>query len=555
MTRARPPSNTRRLGSVLVVLATLGLSMTACSDTGSDDSAGSARDDATGDRAGEREPRDEPPGDPAPTIDRADVDAGIDKVPGEVRKVLEASGVPGAAVAIVYDDEVVFAEGFGVRSLDTGDPVDTETVFQIASLSKPISATVVSELVAEGKLGWDDPVIDYTPDFALGDPAVTQWVSPADLFSHRSGLPDHAGDLLEDLGYDRGYVLSRLAMEPLGEFRNDYAYTNYGLTAGAVAAATAAGGQWETVAEETLFEPAGMDHSTYSFTEFMSKDNRAEPHVRNSEGEWVVGAQRMPQAQSPAGGVSSNIEDLAKFVRIQLADGRLGDRTIVAKTPDSVGALEAMRTPRSLSSPPRSPSANSGFYGYGLNVDTRDDGFVSLSHSGAFAMGAATAVLMIPGQDLGVVTITNGQPVGAPEAINQIVADLVIDGEVTKDWYGLYNGVMEQLYVPTTPTDWTAEVADPSAQRAGSAYVGTYTNDYYGPMEVREGPDGLEMTLGPESMAFPLTAYDGDSFLFTPPGENSTGPTGITFAVEGDVATSANSEFYDETGLGTWQRA
>ena len=125
--------------------------------------------------------------------------------------MLERSGVPGASITVVHGDEVVYARGFGVRDLDSGEPVDEETVFQLASLSKPISATVVSALVGRGELDWSDPVVEHTPGFELSDPMVSERVSVGDLFSHRSGLPDHAGDLLEDLGFDREEIL--LALE------------------------------------------------------------------------------------------------------------------------------------------------------------------------------------------------------------------------------------------------------------------------------------------------------------------------------------------------------
>ena len=118
-------------------------------------------------------------------------------------------------------------------------------MFQLASLSKPLGATVVAHQVGENAIGWDTPIVSKLPWFALSDPAVTQMVSVGDMFSHRSGLPDHAGDMLEDLGYDRRYVLERLRQLPLDPFRISYAYTNFGLTAGAEAVAVGAGKSWE----------------------------------------------------------------------------------------------------------------------------------------------------------------------------------------------------------------------------------------------------------------------------------------------------------------------
>lgn len=141
-----------------------------------------------------------------------------------------------------------------MRDVKTRVPVDKRTVFHLASVSKSLSATVVAGIVGHrpaqrtAPLKWTDPVVKHLPSFALADPYVTEHVTLADVFSHESGLPDHAGDLLEDLGYDQAYVLHAPRLEPLDPFRAHYAYTNFGLTAAAEAAAAAAKRPWaETI--------------------------------------------------------------------------------------------------------------------------------------------------------------------------------------------------------------------------------------------------------------------------------------------------------------------
>ncbi|MGI9579321.1 MAG: serine hydrolase [Microthrixaceae bacterium] len=525
------------------------LLFTACStsDTGESASEGKASSEQAGQTSGED--RLVPPGDPAQTVSRSDVDAALEKVPTEAEALLEQSGLPAMAVTVVFEDEVVLAEGFGVKEAGGDDPVDANTVFQIASLSKPLGATVVAGLVGDGQVAWDDEVIEHLPDFELSDPAVTDMVTIGDFYSHRSGLPDHAGDLLEDLGFDRGYIIDRLRLEPLDPFRNNYAYTNFGLTTGAVAAAAAAGTTWEEATESVLFGPAGMEDSSATLADFLAASNRAIPHERDPEGNYVALEQRDPDPQSPAGGMSSTAADMGTWMRIQLNEGMLGEEQIV----DS-DALLAMQTPQNLSGPPRSPSAHSSFYGYGLGIGYRDDGFTSWSHSGAFLLGTSTNVVMIPGQQLGVAVTTNGQPAGVPEAMAASVIDLITTGETTKDWLELFGQQFAGFYEPTTPTDWSQPVGDPRPAAEPETYVGTYASDYYGPLEVMNTGDGLVMTLGPQAMEFALEPYDGDTFLFTPPGENSLGPTGIEFEVVDGTAVSVRSEFYDETGLGTWTR-
>ncbi|WP_193320117.1 serine hydrolase domain-containing protein, partial [Mycobacterium tuberculosis] len=177
------------------------------------------------------------------------IDDAVAKVDGLVGELMQNTGIPGMAVAIVHGGKTLYAKGFGVRDVGKGggpdNKVDADTVFQLASVSKSVGATVVAHAVTDNVVTWDTPVVSKLPWFALRDPYVTGQVTIADLYSHRSGLPDHAGDLLEDLGYDRRQVLQRLKYLPLAPFRISYAYTNFGVTAAAEAVAAAAGQSWE----------------------------------------------------------------------------------------------------------------------------------------------------------------------------------------------------------------------------------------------------------------------------------------------------------------------
>ncbi|MEH6382307.1 MAG: serine hydrolase domain-containing protein, partial [Dietzia cercidiphylli] len=138
------------------------------------------------------------------------IDYAVGKVTDIVEEEMDASGIPGAAVAVVHGGEVVLAEGFGVRDTGTGAEVDARTVFPLASISKSVSATVVAAESADGQVDWSTPVSEYLPWFELSDPQLTPLVTVGDVFAHRSGLPGHAGDDLEDLGYDRPAVLHGL---------------------------------------------------------------------------------------------------------------------------------------------------------------------------------------------------------------------------------------------------------------------------------------------------------------------------------------------------------
>ena len=318
------------------------------------------------------------------------IPAAVARLDSIIGGVLAKTGVPGLAAAVVHDGRVLYAKGFGVRDVNSPARVDASTVFRLASVSKSLSSTVVAGVVGRKVIDWTDPVVAHLPTFALACPYVTRHVTYGDLFSHVSGLPDHAGDLLEDLGYDRAYILDRLRLEPLGPFRGQWEYTNFGLTAAAEAAAAATGHSWAELADEVLFGPVNMPSSSFRYRDFRSEANRAAMHVRVGE-RWVQKYARDADPEAPAGGASSNVLDLANWLILQLAGGTWRGKTVIGSD-----ALGQTHLPHALSSPPRSPVSRSGFYGYGMNVSYDYAGRLRLSHSGAFLQGASTTFALLP---------------------------------------------------------------------------------------------------------------------------------------------------------------
>ncbi|MFE7549559.1 serine hydrolase [Streptomyces gardneri] len=486
-----------------------------------------------------------PPPQPPPVLDRADVDRAVGRLDATVAELMKRTGVPGVSVAVVYEDKVVHLKGYGVREVGKAARIDADTVFQLASVSKPIASTVVAGAV--GVEGWQRPVSPELPEFRLKDPWVSSHVTVADLFSHRSGLPDHAGDLLEDLGYDQEYILSRLRYEPLAPFRASYAYTNFGLTAAAEAVAAEKNVPWEKLAEDTLYKPAGMNDTSSRFEDFAADPDRAHGHVKQADGTWKAQFVRDPDAQSPAGGVSSSARDMAVWLRLQLANGELDGRRIVAED-----ALTLTHHPEAVASPPRAPAGRTGFYGLGWNVSYDDEGRLRLSHTGAFALGAHTNVTMLPGEQLGIVVLTNGAPAGVADAVALDFFDVAQTGEPSRDWLPLVNAIYEQeADAGKSTTDFAKTPADAAPAKAADAYTGTYANDYYGRLTVAEENGGLVLRLGPEPQTYRLTHYDGDTFSFPTRGENAVGPTGVTFSPDGKTV---RVEYLDQEGLGTFTR-
>ncbi|MFG2488333.1 serine hydrolase [Streptomyces virginiae] len=482
-----------------------------------------------------------PPPAPKPQITDAAVDKAVARLDRTVEDMMRRTGVPGVSVAVVHDDKVVHIKGYGVRRTGESAEVGPDTVFQLASVSKPVSSTIVAGALTDPQ-EWDDRTV--LPGFSLKDPWVSDHVTAADLFSHRSGLPDHAGDLLEDLGYDQAYILDHMRLEPLSPFRASYAYTNFGLTAAAEAVARAKGTSWQKLSADTLFKPAGMTRTSTEFSDFINAPDHASTHVKNADGTWSPRFVRDPDAQSPAGGISSTATDMARWLRLQLADGTLdGKRIIPADT------LARTHLPESVSQPTNAVGTTS-FYGLGWNVSYDGAGRLRLSHSGGFELGANTNVTMLPLEKLGIVVLTNGAPVGLPDAVALDFFDYAEHGKVSTDWLPLAASAYAAALAP--PGGSTTDYAHPpkGAQPAqdSAAYTGTYDNPYYGKATVTADDKGaLTLALGPKPLRFPLTHYDGDTFSFVTTGENAIGRTGVIFT-DGTLRV----EYLDADHLGTF---
>src|SRR6184192_4539694 len=345
------------------------------------------------------------------------------------QKQIQENALPGRAIAVVFQDKTVYAKGFGVRDTSAKVPIDADTVFQLASLCKSIGSTAVAELVGEGKITWDSKLSVLDTTFAMFDPWATREITIRDMYAHRSGLPEHAGDLLEDLGFTRAEILYRLRYQhPASSFRSHYAYTNFGMTEGGIAAANAYGLEWEEAAAQRLYKPLGMTATSSRYADFVARPNKALGHVL-VDGKWVQKFKRDPDTESPAGGVSSSVNDLTKWMRLQLANGKFGGKQIVDEK-----ALGETHHPHMLTG--FNPFTGlPTFYGLGWNVGYDQQGRLRLNHSGAFGLGTATYANLVPREQLGIVVLTNAYPFGIAEAIGTTFVDIALYGKPTQDWF------------------------------------------------------------------------------------------------------------------------
>ena len=480
------------------------------------------------------------------------IDRAVGQLDSLAADLMARSGIPGMAVAVVKEGRTVYAKGFGIRKAGQPDLVDADTVFQIASLSKSLTGTVVAKQVGAGAVSWATPVVKHLPWFTLRDPWVGAHVTVGDLLSHRSGLPDHAGDALEDLGYKERQVLERLRLLPLAPFRVTYAYTNFGFTAAASAVAAAAGKDWPTLAEQVLYKPLGMNATSSRFADFEQRVNRAVGHIRVG-GTYQAKYQRRPDEQSPAGGVSSSARDLARWMALILQSGTFEGREIVAAT-----ALLPAITAQTISGHSFAPDARPGFYGFGFGVGISPSGRTEIKHSGAFAMGAGTTFTLLPSAGVGIVVLTNAAPTGAAEALAADFTDLVQFGKIERDWFAAYGRLMVPLTAPSGTLVGAARPANPAPAAALSDYVGSYASDYYGSAEIVLRDGVLRLKLGPAAAVdYPLAHWSGNAFTFHPSSENQTDGSISLATFDGFGAAGARIltlEYLDEHGLGAFVR-
>ena len=416
----------------------------------------------------------------AASITSARVQQALSHIPKYAQAALNSSGVPGVSIALVHNDQVVYTKGFGVRAINTNDQVTADTVFQLASMSKPIAASIVAALVGDGYLNWDDSANSLDSNIVLSDPWITQEVTVKDFFCHRSGLYGDAGNDIDTFDYDQETIIQRLRyLAPGGPFRSSYAYSNHGISSGAIAAAKAAGQSWPDVAKQKIYSPLGMSSTSSTYADFLTRSNRASLHVPSNgtaNGTWILGPKRNADAQAPAAGVSSSANDLAQWLRMELANGTYNSKPVV-----QAEALLEARTPQVVRG--TNPATGyPGFYGLGWNWDIDSAGYIVLSHAGAFSQGARTYVHMLPEENIGMIVLSNAFPTGLPEGIAYTFFDYLHYNRSTEDWLQIWDNAYNALTAGYTQAEapYVQAPSMPAPALNLSAYEGTYNNDYVG---------------------------------------------------------------------------
>ncbi len=425
---------------------------------------------------------------------------GFEELDAYIERARRAWEVPGLAIAIVRNDSVVFARGYGVREHGRDAPVDEHTLFAIASTTKAMTVAALGMLVDEGKLDWDDPVRRHLPHFELADPYVTRHVTIRDLLTHRVGVA-REDNVWIAAPVDRSELVHRVRyLEQERGFRQGYGYNNLMYVVAGEVVAAVAGESWDEFVARRIFEPLGMRRTTSRFEELEKRDNVASSHVR-SGGRIIVMKRRNYDALGPAGSVWSSAWEMAQWLRLHLNGGVFEGRRLLA--PET---LEEMHTPQvvmRMDSTTRRMFPTQNFSAYGLGWRIHDyHGRKVVQHTGSVNY-TRTQVGMIPSEGIGVVVMANLSSSALQTALMYRVFDLLL-GLPDRDWSAEYLALEERSAVAAAGRGAPVKAAGAEARGPSlplADYAGTYSDPLYGEISVVSEGGRLVLRYSPDYMA------------------------------------------------------
>jgi CubicO group peptidase (beta-lactamase class C family) len=405
-----------------------------------------------------------------------------------VERVMREFEVPGLALSVVKDGEILVAKGYGVRELESSVPVDAQTLFGIASNSKAFTATALALLVEEGRLEWDAPVINYLPWFQLSDPYVTRELTVRDLLVHRSGIPLGGGDLLwwPPSTYDRKEIARRLRYVPLTtSFRSRYAYDNVLYLVAGEVIEEVTGQTWEEFVISRILRPVGMNTSLVFGPDVAAARNISATHAK-VDGRVQHVKPFLRENSSPAAGILSNADNMARWMIVQLDSGRIDeDRRLFSK--ETTRQLWSIVTPIPIGTPPPElVLTRPNFSGYALGFGVRDyRGRMVISHGGSLP-GYVSRLSLVPEIKLGITVLTNQESNGTTLAITNYIIDHFLYSPFY-DWLTAYRIVAERTDSLSRAAEQTAESARDTSSYSSlplASYAGTYRDAWYGDMTI-----------------------------------------------------------------------
>ncbi len=427
-----------------------------------------------------------------------------------VNKALKDWEVPGAAIAIVKDDKIIFAKGYGVRELGKPDPVTERTLFAIGSSSKAFTAAAMAMLVDDAKVKWDDPVTRYLAGFELYDAYASQQMTLRDLLCHRSGL--ERGDLLwYGSSLERDEIIRRVRfLKPSWSFRSHFGYQNIMyLTAGQVVAAVS-GQSWDDFIKARIFTPLGMKESSTSISALKSQSNVAVPHARIDDKVQAIPWRNIDNI-APAGSINSSVMDMAQWVRLQLGEGSYEGKRLI-----SSGAVKEMHKPHTIinNEPPMNLMAQDAhFFAYGLGWFLHDYHGRKIVEHGGNIDGMSALVSMVPEEKFGLVILTNMNGSSLREALEYRIIDAFLR-QPPKDWSAQLLKTMKAFEAQGKEAEKKqieGRAKDTRPSLALDKYAGTYQNEMYGDLKLTVEDGHLVARYG-QTFAGDLEHWHYDTF-------------------------------------------
>lgn len=467
--------------------------------------------------------------------DQADFDAFVE----QTRKQFD---VPGLAVAIVKDGRVVLAKGYGVREMGKPDTVGAQTQFAIASNTKAFTAASLAMLADEGKLSFDDRVIDHLPWFRMNDAYVTREMRIKDLLSHRSGLSLGAGDLLywPTTTYSTQEVAQRLKDVPLsGGFRERYAYDNILFGVAGLVVEQVSGQSFKSFLQQRFFTPLGMTDTVFNSDDLRPGMDTAVGHAKS---DWT----RLEPVKvmswrnvSGAGGIYSTVLDMSKWMIAQLNQGQYGSSDQRLFSAKQQHAMWSMLTPINVGTPsvPELLPTKPNFMGYGMGWQLSDyQGSRMVWHTGGWP-GQVSRVTLVPDKNLGIVVLTNAEVGAAFNAVTYKALDLML-GTGNTDWNAAYGKAVAKAQA-NADESWAKHVAKRNAKLKPSlplsSYEGTYRDPWYGDVRVFSERGKLRLQFGKTpDLIGTLEPWQGDTFIAKWDQRWLNGDAFITFNLDAD---------------------